>query len=107
MNNGSGSLLLPDGWYGRPYDNQHTLTSIVESGGALTVVLDSKVTLCFRGLKSVRKAKYDLVIGPFEYLRFDWESFGPGDERGTKEYRSGEIESRGCSGISNYREFRE
>lgn len=86
-----GSLLLPDGWHGRPYDNQHALTSVEESGGTLTVVLDQKLTLRFEGLKSVKAQKQELIFGPFEKLRFDWESLGPGEQRGTKEYFAGEV----------------
>ena len=85
-----GSLLLPDGWYGRPYDNQHALTSIEESGDTLTIVLDRKLTLRFDGLKSVKAQKRELIFGPFEKLRFDWESFGTDGNRGTKEYQTGE-----------------
>ena len=85
-----GSLLLPDGWYGRPYDNQHALTSIEESGDTLTVVLDRKLTLRFEGLKSVKAQKRELTFGPYQKLRFDWESFGTEGNPGAKEYEAGE-----------------
>jgi len=86
-----GTLLLPDGWYGHPYDNWHALTSIEESGETLTIVLDRKLTLRFDGLKAVKAQKRELTFGPFEKLRFDWESFGTDGRRGTKEYQSGEV----------------
>lgn len=86
-----GSIMLPDGWYGRPYDNHHRLTSIDESGDALTLVLDKKLTLQFKGLKSVEKRDRELVFGPFNSLIFEWESFGKDGERGAKEYRTGEV----------------
>jgi hypothetical protein len=85
-----GSLLLPDGWYGRPYDNQHALTSVDGTGENLTVILDRKLTLQFEGLKSVEARKGELVFGPFDKLRFDWESYGTDLKRGTKEYQAGE-----------------
>ena len=85
-----GSVLLPDGWYGRPYDSQHVLTSVDEAGEALTVTLDGKLTLHFEGLKSVEARKGELVFGAFDKLRFDWETYGTDLKRGTKEYRSGE-----------------
>lgn len=85
-----GSLLLPDGWYGRPYDNQHALTSVDETGEALTVILDRKLTLRFEGLKSVEGRKGELVFGPFDKLRFDWETYGTDAKRGTMEYQTGE-----------------
>lgn len=93
-----GSLVLPDGWYGRPYDNQHALTSVVESGDTVTVVLDQKLTLRFEGLKSAEPRKGELVIGPFDKLRFAWESYGNGGQRGCKEYRSGEVKIIGAPG---------
>lgn len=34
-------LLLPDGWVGRPYDNQYGLASVSEAGGTLTIELDT------------------------------------------------------------------
>lgn len=86
-----GSLLLPDGWYGRPYDNQHALTSVEESGETLTIVLDQKLMLRFEGLKSVKAQKRELIFGPFEKLRFDWESFSTDGKRGSKEYQAGEV----------------
>jgi hypothetical protein len=86
-----GSLFLPDGWYGRPYDNQHSLTSVEESTDTLIVILDRKLTLRFEGLKSVEAEKRELTFGPFEKLRFDWESFGTDGKRGTKEYQTGEV----------------
>lgn len=85
-----GSLLLPDGWYGRPYDNQHALTLVDEAGENLTVVLDGKLRLRFEGLKLVEARKGELVFGPFAKLRFDWEGFGDGINHGTKEYTAGE-----------------
>jgi len=86
-----GSLLLPDGWYGRPYDNQHMLTSVKESGSTLTIVLDEKLTLHFEGLKSVRAQKHELTFGSFQKLRFDWENFGTDGGCGSKEYQDGEV----------------
>ena len=86
-----GSLVLPDGWYGRPYDNQHAVTSIDESGNGLTLVLDQKLTLRFEGLKSVDVRSRELVFGPFAKLRFEWEAYGASGEHGVKEYHTGEV----------------
>jgi hypothetical protein len=85
-----GSLMLPDGWYGRPYDNQHSLTSVSESEGALGLILDQKLELRFEGLKSVCSRHHELVLGPFDRLRFKWEAYDDG-RRLMKEYRTGEV----------------
>ena len=90
-----GSLLLPDGWFGRPYDNKHSLTTMSENGDEFTLVLDAKLTLRFEGLKAVEVQGQDLVLGPFDKLTFQWESFGSPAAHGNKEYRSGEAKISG------------
>ncbi len=86
-----GSLVLPDGWYGRPYDNQHAVTSVDELGDGLTLILDQKLTLRFEGLKSVDVRNRELVFGPFDKLRFEWEAYGTSGEHEAKEYQTGEV----------------
>ena len=85
-----GSLMLPDGWYGRPYDNQHSLTSVKESGDILVLILDQKLELRFEGLMSVSPRNQELVFGPFNKLRFECEGYDDG-RRLSKEYRTGEV----------------
>jgi hypothetical protein len=86
-----GSLMLPDGWYGRPYDSQLSLTSVDETGDTMTLVLQKKLRLHFEGLKAVERRNRDLVIGPFDRLRFEWNSFGDDVSRGVKDYQFGEV----------------
>lgn len=83
-----GSLYLPDGWFGRPYDNQHILTAISETEDSLIITLDHKIVLCFEGLRAVDATSRELVLGPFTKLRFEWED-AKGGQRVTKEYESG------------------
>lgn len=86
-----GSLLLPDGWYGRPHDNQHALTSLNENGDGITLVLDGNLTLHFERVTSVSAQGSVLVLGPFERLRFEWKEYGSGDTRGAKDYGPGVV----------------
>lgn len=86
-----GSLVLPDGWYGRPYDNQHEATSVVESGNSLTLILDEKLILRFEGLRSVVVKNRELVFGPFDSLWFQWSAYGSCEDGGTMEYQAGEV----------------
>jgi hypothetical protein len=86
-----GSLVLPDGWYGRPYDNQHVLTSIDELGNSLTLILDQNLTLHFENLKSVEVRNRELVFGSFDKFRFGRETCGSGEEHGVVEYQTGEV----------------
>lgn len=39
------SLILPDGWFGRPYDNQHVVTLAAGSNGHLVIELDDEIVL--------------------------------------------------------------
>ena len=88
--NFGGSLFLPDGWYGRPYDNQHNLTSIDENRDSVVIVLDNRITLQFVGLHAVKPAARELVFGPFAKLRVEVDSIGDG-RRTLREYGSGEV----------------
>ena len=83
-----GSLHLPDGWYGRPYDNQHILTSIDEAGDDLLMALDHDLVLKFKGLQAVNSTTRELIFGPFSALRFEWVENG---HRQAKEYGDGEV----------------
>lgn len=83
-------MILPDGWFGRPYDNQHTLTSVNEAGDKLTLVLDENFRLTFTGLKAVECLSKELTLGPFDHLNFEWTPYGGGELR-TTGYRSGEV----------------
>ena len=85
-----GSMILPDGWFGRPYDNQHALTSVTEEGDELTLILDEILHLRFEGLQSVHVEGSELILGPFENLRFEWTPYG-GGKLTTKDYRDGEV----------------
>lgn len=85
-----GSLLLPDGWYGRPYDNQHMLTAIAESDHDLSIALDNRLTLHFEGLQGVTSTAPELIFGPFRKLRFEWDRVGGGQHQ-VKEYDGGEV----------------
>ena len=83
-----GSLVLPDGWFGRPYDNQHSLTLCEESADKLSLALDEHLLLTFYGLSNVALEGRDLVIGPFERLSFEARPYGGGATK-NKEYNGG------------------
>jgi hypothetical protein len=85
-----GSLILPDGWFGRPYDNQHSLTSCEESAGKLSLGLDDHLRFTFYGLSNVSVEGRDLVIGPFERLLFEARPYGGGVVQ-NKEYNGGAV----------------
>ena len=85
-----GSLVLPDGWFGRPYDNQHALTSCEESADKLMLGLDEHLLLTFYGLSNIALEGRDLIIGPFERLSFEARPYGGGATQ-NKEYNGGTV----------------
>jgi hypothetical protein len=85
------SLILPDGWYGRPYDNLHELTKIDESDTQLTITLDGKLELCFSELKSLTERDGALVFADFKKLTCQFRSYDDPSKLRTCEYESGEV----------------
>ena len=83
-------MILPDGWFGRPYDNQHALTSVTGYDDELTLVLDGILHLHFEGLESIQIEEHELILGPFKSLRFQWTPYG-GGQLTTRDYRDGEV----------------
>ena len=84
------SLVLPDGWFGRPYDNQHSLTSLTEANGVLELVLDDRLRLRFEGPGSVDVTAEGLIFKGFTNVEFLWRPFGGGAQT-SKTYDAGEV----------------
>jgi len=82
-------LILPDGWYGRPYDNLYELESIEESGADISICLVPLLELHFTSVGCVQFRDRDLVISNFSKLRFKW--IGVGTSEGSRTYFSGEV----------------
>jgi hypothetical protein len=91
-----GSMVLPDGWFGRPYDNQHALTSATEDGDKLTIILDNNLRLTFTALSAVLIQSKTLILGPFDHLHFEWTPYGGGQTADTRLSRR-RSEDRGIS----------
>jgi len=70
-------LVLPNGWFGRPYDNLHQLTACTAAGHAVRVELDGQLSLSFEGAETVAVRDRDgLVVYGFTRLLWDWRSYG-------------------------------
>ena len=57
-------LVLPNGWFGRPYDNLHQLTGCTVAGDTMRIELDGQLILTFAG------AGLGRVSQPF-WVRFE------------------------------------
>jgi hypothetical protein len=69
------SLQLPDGWFGRPYDNCHGLSHLEVIGDRLLIGLDGQQLLVLTRPEVSKFADNELVLS-FEQLVFDWQGYG-------------------------------
>jgi hypothetical protein len=70
------TLQLPSGWFGRPFDNQHSLTWATTRGDRLLIELDNQLLLIITRPSKVKVTEYELSIGDFSQLVFDWQEYG-------------------------------
>jgi hypothetical protein len=71
-------LILPNGWFGRPYDNVMPLTGCTVAGDRLEVDLaggDRRLSFQGEGLESA-VGDLGLVLRGFSVLTFDWLWYG-------------------------------
>lgn len=84
-------LILPSGWFGRPYDNLLQLTRSEASDQSLVLELDSRLILTFAGEPQVTPTEKGLRLGGFTRLTWDWTEFGSTTSH-HEEFDSGEAE---------------
>lgn len=89
---GGAGLKLPSGWFGRPYDNFHELTSVSVSDDTLVVVLDERQTLRLRSPGSTETDGSVLRVDGFVEAEWTWFEYDTDAEhrerfdRGTVEF---------------------
>lgn len=88
--NGVFGLQLPDGWFGRPFDNQHRTTLTVDRDNKLILELDNQLYLVFTKPLKVEVSGNDLIISSFKQLIFDYQGYGDMKAH-TKVYNSGVV----------------
>lgn len=69
-------LVLPDGWFGRPYDNQLNLTCVEERPSRLLLELDDDLLLVFERPLAVAIDDSVLELSHFTQFIFAWQEFG-------------------------------
>lgn len=84
------TLMLPDGWFGKPYDNAHKLSHISVDNGELVLELDEHLRLRFRNVGDVRAGSSELSIDSFETLAFNWREYGT-EATHNRTYTSGQV----------------
>lgn len=85
------SLKLPNGWFGRPYDNLHQLTGARVSGDALVLVLDERQELSISSPESLRLEPKSLSFVGAKRIVWRWDEYGS-NESHVESFVGGELE---------------
>lgn len=88
---GYAGLILPSGWFGRPYDNLLQLTRSEASDQSLLLEFDNQLVLTFAGAPQVTSTDKGLRLSGFAALAWDWTEFGSTASH-HEEFASGEVE---------------
>lgn len=88
---GYAGLILPTGWFGRPYDNFLQLTGSEAADESLMVELDEQLVLTFSGQPRVTTTGSGLRVSGFAALAWDWTEFGSTVSH-HEEFWTGEVE---------------
>ena len=83
-------LLLPDGWFGKPYDNHHKATLVLFRPNRFLIELDEQLYLIISSACVLTFTNEELSLG-FGRVIFDWRSFGSHAENNFKVYDSGTL----------------
>jgi hypothetical protein len=85
-------LELPNGWFGRPYDNIHQITWIEDRKFKLLVEIDEQLLLIFTKTKQFEVSEIDNNLILKNYLRFTFDRLGYGDLTSKLEaFENGEV----------------
>lgn len=79
------SFFLPDGPYGRPFDNQYFIQDIKQVNGELVISLSEGISFHFIGEIDIKEEGCNLII--YGFKRLDFEING----QGQKSYEGGEF----------------
>ncbi len=73
---GFAGLILPSGWFGRPYDNLLELTRSEATEESLVLEFDGQLVLTFAGAPRLASTDEGLRLTGFTSLAWDWTEFG-------------------------------
>jgi len=84
------SVELPDGWFGRPYDNMHRLTWLDERDGKLFVELDGQLHLILADpdVEKIGAGEFGLVCS---HAVLDWREYGSSGVRNARVIPGGRV----------------
>ncbi len=70
------SLELPDGWFGRPYDNLHQLTWSAATSHKLLLELDHQLLLVITDPRGMDVNESEVRLNGCLQVTLDWQEFG-------------------------------
>lgn len=74
-----GGLVLPSGWFGRPYDNRFVLKDINIEAGNLILRLGGDYKMIISGEIAVNDINSELTISGYDRCEFQWVDQGTGE----------------------------
>ena len=72
-------LMLQTGWYGKPHDNLHSVTQILERPNKFIVEIDEQLYLIFTKPLEIELLADNLVFRKYQQLTFDYQGYGDMD----------------------------
>lgn len=82
-------IKLPDGWFGRPYDNLYCVDSICEENDRVIIRnIDDSMVITFDRNASILEKANAIVVSDFDQMTF---LFINGDYRFFREYSDGNL----------------
>ncbi len=82
------SVELPDGWFGRPYDNMHRLTWSADRNNKLFVELDGQLHLILADPEVSKNEPGEFELRCSQ-LVFDWRDYGSAGSRHARLFHDG------------------
>ena len=84
-------LKLPNGWFGRPYENRLSLVKAEAHDDALIIELNHPLHLIFHGIPTLESKTDGLHLTDFNALVFEWKEAKETQRPHRERYTSGEV----------------
>ena len=69
-------IKLQTGWFGRPGDNRHSVTHVLERSNKFIIEIDEQLYLIFTKPLEMEISGNDLVFSKYQQLTFDYQGYG-------------------------------
>jgi hypothetical protein len=87
------SLILPDGWFGAPMDNNHRLNDVTVRDESLVILFDQHQNITMSTPLSVTSSQSSLILASPRVIAWKWVEYGS-TKTHEQNYDGGTIEFR-------------